>query len=65
MKKIMSVNTVFKTRGRMFSTETPPPLIGAVNISYMLNVLTDFFLPHLQILCKLIPETSLIQKIAH
>jgi len=34
----------------MFSTETPPPLIGAVDILFTLNVLTDFFLPHQEIL---------------
>jgi hypothetical protein len=46
MKIIRTVNTVFKTCGRMFSTETLPPITGAVDISYMLNVLTDFSLPH-------------------
>jgi len=37
----------------MFSKKTPPPIIE-VDISYLytLNVLTEFFLPHLKILCN-------------
>ena len=45
-----TLNTVFKTYGRLFSTEATPPPIAAVDISYALNFLTDFFLPHLEIL---------------
>jgi hypothetical protein len=49
----------------MFSTETPPPLLVAVDISCTLNVLTEFFLPHLTKTAELLAEISSIRKIEY